>query len=343
MVDATNLGVGGGTVLLKYLLTHLDQKSLRLLVSEKAASQFKDCSSIRVQSLNPIGLKRQSLLEKECNSFQPSSLLCFGNIPPSRSIETTKVVTYFHNAHLLSGVDHGNNYSLRDRLRYLVLRATIRRRRNLTDYWVFQTKAIRDAAISEHSINPDKVRVIPFYDDSELNAASQRNQQVIRQLAFTYVSNGRPHKNHHRLIQAWRILSERYDLYPELHLTVEPSNRSLHKLIDEAVNDGVKIKNHGELRYEAALDLIASCRFVVYPSTLETLGLGMIEGAGLGCDVLASDSSFLDDVVQASARFCAKDSLAIAKVVRDALTTELPRSQVQVSNQIKSMVELLSS
>ncbi|QDT59170.1 Glycosyl transferases group 1 [Stieleria bergensis] len=343
LVDATNLGRGGGTVLLKYLLKHLDRESVRVLISEKAASEFDACPSLHVESLNPLGSKRQRLLQEQCRSFQPRTLLCFGNVPPRQRVANAQVITYFHNAHLLASVDRGTSYSLKDRIRYQILRAAIRRRGNQSDYWVFQTKAICNAAISEHSILPKQTRVIPFYDDKELNAACSRNRQVVKQQAFTYVSNGRPHKNHSRLIQAWRILAERYDLHPELHLTVEADNRSLLGSIERATRAGVRVINHGELGYQKTLDLVAACKFVVYPSMLETLGLGMIEGAALGCDVLASDFTFVNDVIQASATFDATNPLAIVNVVRDAMNTKLARSDVRVSNQIQEMVQLLCS
>ena len=148
-------------------------------------------------------------------------------------------------------------------------------------------------------------------------------------------------KNHTRLLDAWGQLKQKENLTPRLHVTIPPTNQQLISQIEQLKMEGVQIQNHGTLSHEAALDLTARSTFVVFPSLLETIGLGLIEGVLLECKILAPEDRAFHEIVMPSAVFDPLDTKSIMVTVAKACTSSLPVSRVRLKNQIKELVKLL--
>ncbi len=341
LIDATNLNTGGGGALLGYLLESISDRSFKALVS--ANTGIRPSSNIIVTDpCNPLGRTRQSLLENAVRNYNPSTVLCFGNLPPRRRLSVSRTVTYFQNAHLVSRLDRQCRYGTRDRLRYLLLRRSIRTWLAHTDVWLFQTRYIGDAFQQEYG-PIDNLGVFPFFDESKLRETCDKiNQGYIRE-GFIYASAAGPHKNHRNLLTAWKMLKDDHALTPLLHLTIPSQNVRLIKQIDELNTSGLNIRNHGIIPRESVLELTASCEFVVFPSLLETLGLGIVEGCLLGCKVLVSNDRAFAEVIEPSYTFEPLSPASIADCVATAIGDPGPRPMVLLRNRIDELIALLFS
>jgi glycosyltransferase involved in cell wall biosynthesis len=154
-----------------------------------------------------------------------------------------------------------------------------------------------------------------------------------------YVSDGHPHKNHLKLIAAWGQLAQQ-GLYPELHLTVGAAHVELLKVISLAQQQGLKVINHG---YTQPSKLYAACGYQIYPSILESFGLGLIEAAQAGCAVLASDLPYVTEVIRPWKVFNPDDAASIASTVATCYQKPAPASEVLTPNRIDAIRDWLVS
>ena len=340
LIDATNLSVGGGGALLQFLLESLGDRDYVALVNGRSGIPVSDKVRV-VAPLNPLSNGRQRLLEASVQQHRPHTVLCFGNVPPKASLSSTRVVTYFQNSHLIKSLDSTCKYSLKDRLRYFLLRNSMKRFDQNTHAWLFQTELIRERFCAEYAVNPSRCHLFPFFDEERLLEETKKHQTNDKQEGFVYISNSPPHKNHARLLQAWQILKTDYELTPELHLTVPTSDRDTVQKIDELLKQGLRVTNHGLLERSDALSLAAGNKYVVFPSLLETIGLGLVEGCLLDCDILVSQGAMFDAVVVPSAKFNPLDANSIARSVATALKEELPKPKIVIENKLNELIKYL--
>ena len=159
---------------------------------------------------------------------------------------------------------------------------------------------------------------------------------------FIFLSDDRPHKNHLRLLDAWEKLKTEFEIAPKLHLTIPNTNTALVSKIEQLNALGCDISNHGLMDRDEALQLIASCEYSIFPSLLETLGLGMIEGSLLGTKVICSNDKTLEHVIQPSASFDPMSVDSIASTVFEAIK-DCPTPEIRLKNEIDQLLQLLAA
>jgi glycosyltransferase involved in cell wall biosynthesis len=341
LIDATNLGHGGGGALLGYLLETISNRPFTALVSANTGISPSN-KIVITKPCSPLGWARQTQLENAVRRCKPETVFCFGNIPPRRRLSAGRTVTYFQNAHLVSQLDQRCRYGLRDRTRYYLLRKSIRKWQMNTDAWLFQTTCIGDAFQKEYGLD-SRSRIIPFFDEAHLRQTCTGVDPQANRNGFVYVSDDRPHKNHARLLKAWSILRERFAITPALHLTIPHENSRLVSSIEELNKSGLQIRNHGILPRQSVLELTARCEYVVFPSLLETIGLGLVEGCLLGCKVLVSNDPTYAEIIQPSGVFEPLSPQSIADCVVAAIKEPCPQPKIVLRNQIDELIALLFS
>ncbi len=158
-----------------------------------------------------------------------------------------------------------------------------------------------------------KARAFPFAPTETHHPASL----VEPQFDFIYVASGEPHKNHRQLIEAWKLLGQQ-GLFPSLCLTLDPKTSApLVQHLQRAAQDhGLRITNLGTVAATEMVQRYRQARALIYPSTLESFGLPLIEASGLGLSILASELDYVRDVVTPDASFDPHSPLSIARAVR---------------------------
>jgi len=342
LIDACNVASGGGVVLLRYLFDVLsDNAPCHFIVRNEAGIQGNHVTT--VPKCSPVGRWRDQLISRAIDRLSAETLLCFGNVPPGRALNGVRVITYFHNPHMIRSIDQWR-YGLKNRLRYFVLSRAFRKRIDFTSLIVCQTNFIRDSLCSYYAVSPNKTIVCPFFDHSAIQRACDEFDRLQPKSGFIYVSDGAQHKNHDRLLDAWELLAQRVPALPELKLTIGPNFGKLAKQIEAARARGVPITNIGAVSHQRALQETLASKATVFPSLVETLGLGLVEAVLLGCDVLASDRKYLHEVVVPSAVFDPENADDIASCVAGYVNCrQAAQPKVVLRNQMNEFVDLLTS
>lgn len=174
--------------------------------------------------------------------------------------------------------------------------------------------ATRLIAISEHV----KQNLIDMYDvashkiDVIYNGCSQdfkvlNDSDILREANIRYGLDRPfmyypaatwPHKNHVRLLEALKLLVERYHFDGQLVLTgvAKEQNTIVHSKINElGLERYVRIL--GYLPYSDLPCIYNLARLLVFPSLFEGFGIPLVEAMACGCPVVAADCTSIPEVL----------------------------------------------
>lgn len=305
MIHAPNIHLGGGRTLLLGLLSEVKQPAV-VQLDERLEPLPELASGVRVIRVAPSLLARlhaEWRLRLICQDGD--TLLCFGNLPPLFG-NKSRTFVYLQNRYLTSTRPLVGLPWLA-RLRINIERLWLRHRlRHATP--LVQTETMsqevrdnfgRDAIVLPflpRDLHPPAERPAPCYD-------------------YLYVASGEPHKNHHRLLQAWVLLADR-GFRPSLCLTLDTRRDAALCANVEllARQHGLRVANN-PLSPGKILGLYAQCRALIYPSLFESFGLPLLEARVAGISIIAAERDYVRDVVTPLDTFDPESVLSIARAV----------------------------
>lgn len=329
-IIAPNIKNGGGLELLLYLIEHIQSKYPNLKCVVYVDSTLKMIQSNGNVTVFHISSKIEKikLFYKKLNNA-----LYFGNLPPLVNSENS--VVYFHNLYLLMPYKKLIKTSVKFFIKYFLQQLYIKFFIKNVNMIACQNNDIKNKFIKRYSFQ--NVELLPFFRlcDKQLLKKNKKKYD------FCYVSLAHPHKNHYRLIEACEILSNK-DISFSLALTIEDGHEDLIKKI-EYVNqkNRVNIVNLGKLPKEEVCKLYTQSRCLVFPSTEETFGLGLIEAVNMKLDVIASDLDYVYQSMEPSLIFDPNSSLDIATKMKEYLSGAVPKSKVKIENKIDELIKIL--
>lgn len=331
LLDALYINNSGGKVLLNYLVQVFEKSELNVfyLFDKRCENDFDDIPVNRKIYLKSTTINRLMFYKNNKDKF--IKVFCFGNIPPPIKLINTEIFTYFHNLSLLV---HSENLTFMDIFLKFVKRIFIKAFSKNTNFYIVQTLSVQKLLVRYLNVQKQNVLIHPFYIESN------RITDVLNKdfNSFIYISNGNKHKNHLKLFEAWEILAER-GYYPELNLTITDNYQFLIDKIKILKINGLNIINHGFCNPEV---LYNKSNFLIYPSLMESFGLGLIESCQANCLVIASDLPYVYDVVEPTKVFNPNDSISIAESIIEVYKNEnLKESKLKVSNEIDTIIKLL--
>ena len=156
-----------------------------------------------------------------------------------------------------------------------------------------------------------------------------------------YVSFPYEYKNHLRLIEGF-VESYKKNQKGELHLTVDNNSRYLIKKIEYYQKKNIPIFNHGIIKKAEVDKLYASSEYLVFPSTMESFGLPLIEAIYFECKVLASDLPFVNVICKPSFKFNPNDVGSISSAITKSMNTNSKKSELIIKNQTSELIKLLT-
>ena len=172
-------------------------------------------------------------------------------------------------------------------------------------------------------------------------ALNDRNQadEGGRKYDFIYVGSGDPHKNHKNLIAAWVELGKD-GLFPNLCLTVNPDvfPQVVAFIKSKKQQYGLNIENIDSVTGEDALALYESAEALIFPSTLESFGLPLIEARAAGLRVVASELDYVRDILDPDESFDPHSPTSIARAIKRMMKLE---SKVDSLISAQDFIELL--
>lgn len=331
LIDAVYINDSGGKVLLDYLIAEVEmsEKTTYYLLDKRVEGNVPQIKALnKVEYVTASLSARNKFYKKHRNNF--STVLCFGNLPPNISISAT-VYTYFHQLLFLSFPE---TMGFKDRLIYSLKIAILNHFKKNTDFWLVQSELIKNKLGRKYSLNNNKIVLLPFYPPLRHDTALKKIPAT-----YLYVSNGNPHKNHHRLIEAF---SEFYAKHRRGTLTVTVSDAfpDIISLIVEKQHQGIPVINIGFVSREKLKDLYAVTEFLVFPSLSESFGLGLAEAIENGCKVIGADLPYTFAVCEPSLIFNPLHTESIVQALSLSLQ-ETKQSVSKVKNEIDTLINLL--
>jgi glycosyltransferase involved in cell wall biosynthesis len=152
----------------------------------------------------------------------------------------------------------------------------------------------KDLLIHEIGVPADRIRVIPHGIDHERFSPGTG----LREPLLFYPADYYPHKNHHRLLEAFAVLRREH---PDLRLVL--TGRGLERLRSAR---GVEVRSR--VSPDELVDLYRRSAAVVFPSLHETFGLPPLEAMACGCPVASSNAGSLPEVCGDAAVYFDPDS-----------------------------------
>jgi glycosyltransferase involved in cell wall biosynthesis len=330
LIDSTYINNGGGLVLLKYLITVLSKAKLNchFLLDIRCKTMFNENIKGKVTFLNPTVINRHKYYKDNGDKYR--KILSFNNIPPSYRTKA-EVFTYFHNVSMFESYD---KIRIKAKILAFLKLNFIKYFLKNTDWFIVQTENVKYNVAQNLNFNPEKIKVIPFFP--ELSVI--QNFQTKNSNHFIYVSDGNPHKNHLNLIDAWEIVNK-YKPEAKLFLTISDNYPSLLKIIKEK---NLNITNIGFVNQEDLKNYYNNCGYLIYPSYMESFGLGLIEAASFQCNIIASDKPYVFEVVQPSLVFDPKNHVDIANKVLEVLKSKkVKKTTLHINNEIDLLIDFL--
>ena len=330
LLDSLYINNSGGKVLLDYLVGEFEKSKLNVfyLFDERCENDFKDIPVERKIYLEASLINRLKFYKKNRRSFK--KIFCFANIAPPIKIKEAQVFTYFHNVSLL---EQPENYSFKEKTIKQLKKYFIKFLSRNTDFFVVQTLSVQNLVLRKLGIEKSKILIHPFYKEANFISNKSKDEHT-----FVYISNGNTHKNHLTLFKAWEKLAE-LNKFPMLNVTITTNFTHLIEEINRLNEKGINIRNHG---FCNPSDLYNNSKFLIYPSLMESFGLGLIESCQADCFIIASDLPYVHDVVEPTMVFNPYDSNSIVNSIIEVFKNEnLKESKLKISNEIDKIIKLL--
>jgi glycosyltransferase involved in cell wall biosynthesis len=251
-----------------------------------------------------------------------SVVLCFHNLPPLLPI-AGRTLCLIQNRNVIDPSGY-SGMTIRVRLRTWLEYLVARWLGGSIDRYFVQTPTMARVVALLRKDSAVNVVVAPFAE--ALDPRPSAPLSGAPRWDFIYVADGQAHKNHRRLIQAWQSLAKS-GLRPSLALTLGPRDDGLAaELLRNAA--GLEVANLGELSRADVLALYRDAGALVFPSTVESFGLPLVEASAMGLPILAAELDFVRDVCVPVESFDPLSAISIARAVRRFLGE--PESPVAV-------------
>jgi glycosyltransferase involved in cell wall biosynthesis len=312
---APNVHTGGGLVLLQALLSawpgerplfaFLDKRACGKLTLPKRSEVTWVAPTLRARLLAEFQLRRI------CRAND--TVFCLHNLPPAVPVRGKIVV--FHQNRILLGLDSLRQFPMRVALRVSAERLLARMFRHRVSHYIVQTATMaRNLSrwYSGSSASDAPIRVLPFVAEHVTTTVASASKTW----DFLYVADGVAHKNHARLLDAWRNLAAQ-GIRPTLALTLGSGDTDTLASVRAFEAEGhSNVVNLGKLPHDQLLSSYQHARALIFPSLSESFGLPLIEAKRYGVPILASELDFVRDVCQPVQTFDPYSDRSIARAVR---------------------------
>ncbi|WP_083338797.1 glycosyltransferase [Chromobacterium sphagni] len=326
VIHAPNVHQGGGMVLLKALLASGSLLLERGFFDIRAKQFFQTISRGQFYYVRPSLFSRLITEIRLWWLVKPGDVvLCFHGLPPILPL-AGRVVVFVQNRILVES-DSLDGYPFKTKIRLILERFWLRATSSHAQRYIVQTCSMA-ASLKSKLGRGVEVYITPFASLCN-SSCSDTAEPVKIEFDFSYVASGDPHKNHIRLIEAWKLLAEA-GIKPSLALTVDPVRYpSIHSFISQAIaRYSLRIVNFGELPQPSIVNLYRASSALIYPSTIESFGLPLLEAAHCGLPILAAELDYVRDVVEPVETFDPCSPVSIARAVRRFIESPEPTADI---------------
>lgn len=317
-IHASNVHQGGGRSLLKVLLDNLPaDMGLYLTLDQRLSLSDDLLAEAEIRRVEPSVFSRFKAEKWLADHVASDDLvLCFSSLPPLFKLKG-HVVVFVQNRYLVDTVKL-SGFSVGTRMRIMAERLWLYLRLSNVSEFVVQTPAM-NLLMKQFTGGKIRTRVLPFLDcvDGYRRSVSLSDLPASKTPRFLYVASGDTHKNHRQLIGAWCLLAKE-GLFPSLRLTIDDQKFSelCTWITRQSGQKKLDVENMGNLDHGEVKKLYARADALIYPSTLESFGIPLIEARQAGLPVLASELDYVRDVLDPDQSFDPSSEVSIARAVK---------------------------
>lgn len=322
LISAMNVHQGGGRTLLATLLDTLPSGLETVaLVDRRMPVPPTLPANVSIRPVEP-SIRERFLAERWLarNVRADDHVLCMGNLPPLFRLNG-EVAVFLQNRHLING-ETLDEFPLKVRLRLRAERVWLALAAPHAQTFIVQTPSMKAALSASGVADGAPIHVRPFVSTGlscRRKLPPGRRDATAMALTssqFLYVASGEPHKNHRRLIEAWCLLAAD-GLFPALHLTVGDEAPDLRVWIDQQRQlHRLSVVNHGLVPPCLMGELYRSATALIYPSTIESFGLPLVEARSAGLPILAPEADYVRDLIDPEESFDPLSSVSIMRSVK---------------------------
>lgn len=312
ILHAPNVHCGGGLTLLNALIEVLPDHAC-LIIDERLSVSADILERFQVQRVKPTVWHRlgaERLLAQMVK--QGDNVLCFGNLPPLFHLKG-QVSLFLQNRYLIDMVSL-SHFPLKLRLRIMMERVWFRVFRSHADQVVVQSSSMQGLLEANFMMSASVLPFVACANEYSRNGDVRADGRKLYD--FIYVASGEPHKNHCNLIKAWAILAVK-GVRPSLCLTLNEEHfpELISWIESEKLKYHLNIHNLGSVSGNEIMTLYMKTRALIFPSTLESFGLPLIEAKNANLAIVASELDYVRDVVDPDESFDPASSVSIARAV----------------------------
>lgn len=337
---APNIHKGGGIVLLKSMIeawpAHIEFKGFLDSRAVDLLELPKNSNVIWVKNTILSRLKSDFILAKQSN--EEDIVVTYHGIPPIFRLKS-KLVSFLQNRALIDNIKL-LDYSKKTRFRLIVERLLFKILYKRVDEFIVQSETFKSQLIcwfKNHKFSKKQfplVTTLPFMKPIKLE---DNDFKSTKQWDFIYVADGLPHKNHMKLLDSWLDLAE-HEIYPSLALTLSSDEVELLDILEKLKRRGLNIFNIGEQSHEEILRYLLKSHALIYPSTLESFGLPLIEAQALNLPILASEMDYVYEVCSPVYTFDPNSSKSISRAVMRFLKVDYVPQKIKTPSEFLSYI-----
>jgi len=334
LVDAVFIHIGGGKTLLEHLLNQFEKihDNVYYLLDKRIQKyNLKFLKKNNIEYINGSIFARHSFYKN--NKYFFKKVLCLASLPPTIKLNVP-VYTLFHQ---YSYIKLPLEESFLNKIKWFLKSLILSKYEKNTDRWLVQSGNVKKEFSKKFHINIEKISCLPFYDSKKLEKVKKVKKKENK---FAYISFSYPYKNHYKLIKAFSLAFNKCQK-GELHLTVDKNNRKLINKINLYCRKGVPIYNHGTMNFEETSKLYASSEFLIFPSTMESFGLPLIEAIHHQCKVIVADLPYANFICKPSFKFDPYDVSSIADTIIQSMVSDPIKSKLIIKDQTSDLINLL--
>jgi glycosyltransferase involved in cell wall biosynthesis len=189
------------------------------------------------------------------------------------------------------------------------------------DVVIVQTRWMRDSAMRITKVSEAKFRIIPPHI-SETEGKYHPDSGA--DMKFFFPASALVYKNHKTIIEAAEILQKRGTTSYRVIFTLNGTEAEFMAVLHQrAISEELPIDWIG------SIDLTTVYRYysqssLVFPSSIETFGLPLLEARQFNCPILASDCSFSREILEGYDRvrfFNPEDATELAQLMFEAINS----------------------
>lgn len=309
-VIATTLQAGGGITIYKQFLSHLSkyigQNKYWIFINPmlpKVAIEGVTYISFPLQSKLKRILFEGKLLQNEIVKLgvNPDVVVSLQN-NGYKKIGGSKQIVYFHQSlPLYPGVYNPFKRTERTLFNYKhIFPRIVKRTWAKNTQFVVQTPIVKKRFVSYFSVPMENVRVC-FPDIEKVNVIQCKTYNwEDNKKHFVFVGDDSKYRNGCTLAKAMGILSKQNPaLAEDIKIHVTSSAEKAPIMYNEVVKNGVSeyFVFEGIIKHDILLSYYKAAAALVFPSSIETVGLPLLEAAAFGLPVLAADVDYAHEVL----------------------------------------------